>query len=272
MADVAATEDDWGWVGDNRDWVPPSIDVSRPSVARMYDFFLGGKDNFAVDRQAAEQFLTVFPDVTVAARSNRQFLARSVRAMAEAGIDQFLDLGAGIPTSPSTHEIARETHPGARVVYVDHDPVVMAHNRALLATDDGIITVSRDLRDPAAVLGDPAVRAALDLDRPLGLLMIAVLHFVDPVDGPLITSRYYQALRPGSQVSITIGVTDGVSPQALAAGEQIYARSNAPVHLRTLSQVQGLLDGLSLVAPGLQDVHRSDHGRIIGARAIMPER
>jgi S-adenosyl methyltransferase len=267
MADETTTDDDWAWVNDDAGWVPPSIDTTKPSVARMYDFFLGGKDNYPVDRETAAQFLTVFPDVAAAAQANREFLVRSVQAMATAGIDQFLDLGAGIPTSPNTHEVARQIHPGASVVYVDNDPIVTAHNRALLADDDRIVTVRADLRHPISVLDDPGVRAVLDLDRPIGLLMIAVLHFVDPSTGPLITSRFYGALSPGSQVAVTIGTRDGVSPEILAAGEKVYSRSNAPVHLRTMAQIQELLDGLRILPPGLEDVHRSEHARIVGARA-----
>jgi hypothetical protein len=268
MADETTADDEWAWVNDDAGWVPPAVDTTKPSVARIYDYFLGGKDNFAIDREAAEQFLTVFPDVGVAARANREFLVRSVQAMAAAGIDQFLDLGTGIPTSPSVHEVARQLHPGASVVYIDHDPVVMAHNRALLADDDRVVTVRADLRHPAALLDNPQVRGVLGFDRPIGLLMIAVLHFVDPATGPLITSRYYAALSPGSQVAVTIGTRDGVPPEIIAAGEKVYSRSNAPVHLRTLAQVQELLDGLDLLAPGIEDVHRSAHGRVVGARAI----
>ena len=154
------------------------------------------------------------------------------------------------------------------MVYVDHDPVVMAHNRALLADDDRVVTVAQDLRSPAAVLDDPKVRAVLDLDRPVGLLMIAVLHFVDPSTGPLITTRYFAALSPGSQVAVTIGVRDGVDPEILAAHEKVYSRSNAPIHLRTLAQVEELLDGLDVAAPGIQDVHYSANGRVVGARAV----
>lgn len=268
MPNGTTADDDWSWMDNDPGWVPPAVDTSKPSVARMYDFYLGGKDNFAVDREAAQQFLEVFPDVAVAARANREFLVRSVQAMAAAGIDQFLDLGTGIPTSPNTHEVAQQTHPGASVVYIDNDPVVMVHNRALLTTDDRVVTVLHDLRDPVTVLNDPQIRAVLDLDRPVGLLMIAVLHFTDPIAGPRITSRYYEALRPGSQVAITIGTRDGVLPEVLAAGEKIYARSNAPVHLRTRAQIEELLDGLDLAPPGLESIHRSDHGHIIGARAI----
>ena len=267
MANEASTDDDWTWADDS-DSVPPAIDTKTPSVARMYDFFLGGKDNFAVDRAAAEQFLKGYPDVADVARANRAYLARSVRAMAEAGIDQFLDLGTGIPTSPNVHEVARQVHPKASVVYLDHDPIVVVHDQALLADDERVVTVQRDLCAPDDVLNDPHVRSVLDLDRPLGLLMIAVLHFVDPVSGPSITARYIDALAPGSQLAVTIGVRDGVDPAVLAEHELVYSRSNAPIHLRTLAQVDEVLTGLDVVAPGIEDVHFSPHGHVVGARAI----
>ncbi|MDQ1289290.1 MAG: hypothetical protein QG622_2856 [Actinomycetota bacterium] len=259
--------DEWSWIKDSSGWIPPVIDTSRPSVARMYDFYLGGKDHFAVDRDAAEQVMRGFPDVAEAARANREFLVRSVRAMAGDGIDQFLDLGTGIPTPPNTHEAARQIHPGASIAYVDNDPVVMVHNRALLASDDQTVTVMHDLRDPATVLADPMIRSVIDFGRPVGLLMIAVLHFVDVVSAPMITSRYYRELAPGSQVAISVGVRDGIDPEIVAAGEKVYAKSNAPAFLRSVVQVGELLDGVEPVAPGLEDIYRSDQVHIVGVRA-----
>jgi len=150
-------QDEWAWVSGDDNWAPPSIDTSKPSVARMYDYFLGGKDHLAVDREAAEQFIQGFPDVPTAARANRAFLARSVLAMTEAGIEHFLDLGTGIPTVPNVHENAWAHQPGARIVYVDNDPVVLAHNRALLSGEARVVVSAHDLRDADAVLGDPRV-------------------------------------------------------------------------------------------------------------------
>lgn len=262
-------DDEWAWVEEeHRGWVPPAIDMTRPSVARMYDFLIGGKDNSAVDREAAARLTEAVPGVAAAARANREFMVRSVREMSAAGIDQFLDLGTGIPTSPNVHETARLLHPDTAVVYVDNDPIVMAHNRALLATDPRVITVPHDLRSPAAVLDDPQVRSLLDFGRPVGLLMIAVLHFVDLTAAPLITSRYYRELAPGSQVAITAGTRDGVSEVAIAAAERVYATSSAPFVFRTCGQVEQLFDGLELLPPGVEDVYRSEHGRVIGARAV----
>jgi len=262
-------DDDWAWVDDDEsDWVPPTIDTSKPSVARIYDYLIGGKDNFAVDREAAAQLALAIPGVADAAQANRTFMLRSVQAMTEAGIDQFLDLGTGIPTSPNLHETARLVHPNATAVYVDNDPIVMSHNRALLATDERVLTVPHDLRDPASVLDDPQVRGLLDFDRPIGLLMIAVLHFVDLGSAPVIASRYYRQLAPGSQVAISAGTRDGVPEEAVASAERVYAASSAPFVFRTHAQVEQLFDGLRLEAPGVHDVYRSDHGRIIGGRAV----
>jgi hypothetical protein len=263
-------DDDWAWVEEEtRDWVPPVIDATRPSVARIYDYLIGGKDHFAVDRQAAATLEQVIPGAAEVARANRAFLVRTVQEMAAAGIDQFLDLGSGIPTSPNVHEVARAVRPKARAVYVDNDPVVLAHNRALLATDPRIVTVPHDLRDPAAVLADPRVRGVLDLDRPVGLLLIAVLHFVDLSLAPLIVSRYAQELPPGSRVAISAVCRDGMDPDAIRQAEEVYARSSAPVVSRTQVQIEQLFDGLRLLPPGVVDIYRSvGGGGVMGGVAI----
>lgn len=266
----AADPDDWSWVDESPDWVPPAIDTTKPSVARMYDYFIGGKDNFEVDRQAAEHILQVIPDAADVARANRQFLIRTARAMAEAGIDQFLDLGAGIPSSPSVHDTVREVHPDATVVYLDNDPVVLAHNRAALSSGAGrTVTVGHDLREPAVVLDDPVVRSTLDLSRPVGVLFVAVMHFVDLTNAPRIVGRYVRDLVPGSQVTITAICRDGMDSAALARAEEIYARSSAPVVARTRAQIEELFDGMSVRAPGVHEVYRAaDGGSILGGVAV----
>src|SRR5690242_1194680 len=171
-------EIDWAWTADDSDWSPPQIDTERPSAARMYDYALGGKDNFDVDRAAVESVGEILPEFRQVALANRGFLVRAVNTLADLGIDQFIDLGTGIPTSPNVHEIAQNVHPHAKVVYVDNDPIVMAHNRALRSRWPGVLTVLRDLREPASVMDSPEVRNHLDFDRPIGLLFVAVLHFV----------------------------------------------------------------------------------------------
>jgi S-adenosyl methyltransferase len=185
--------------------VPFFLDVTVPSVARVYDVFLDGKDNFAADRAVARSALKIAPDSAGGAKSNRAFLRRAVRYLAaEAGITQFLDIGSGLPSAGNVHEVAREACPAARVVYTDNDPAVAVHGRALLADTDTARFVTADARRPAEVLDDPGVRAFLDLSRPVGLLMLAVLHHISDADDPAaITSGFRDALAPGSYLAIS---------------------------------------------------------------------
>lgn len=263
-------DQDWSWVDEVQEWVPPSVDVTKPSVARIYDFGLGGKDNYPVDRAVAEKFLAIVPDGQLTARANRDFLTAAVREMAEAGIDQFLDLGSGLPTSPNVHETAREVRPGASVAYVDNDPVVAAHNRAMLLDDDRIVTISRDMRDPASVLGDPQTLKVVDFDRPVGLLFIAVLHFVDIASAPAILSRYVRTLAPGSLVAITATTTQGVDPQASRLSQETYtqATGTALVH-RTPAEIEALFEGTDLLRP-LVNVYQSSTIAILGGIGVKP--
>jgi len=254
---------------DGAGWLPPTIDATTPSVARIYDYLIGGKDHFAVDREAAERLQAAIPQAAQVARANRAFVLEAAGAMARAGVTQFLDLGSGIPSSPSVHEVVRGVHPEARVVYVDNDPVVMAHNRALLATDDRTLTVAHDLRAPASVLNDPGVRQVLDLSRPVGLLMVAVLHFVDLSLAPAIVDRYLRSLAPGSQVAITAVCRDGMSPQAVRAAQAVYATSSAPLTSRTRSEIEALFEGLTLVDEGLRVINRAgDGGSVVGGIGV----
>ncbi len=158
--------------------VSAGIDTSTPNHARVYDYVLGGKDNFAVDREAAKKVLAVAPDTRRLARANRAFLVRTVRFVAESGIRQFIDLGTGIPTSPNVHQVARGVDASARVVYVDNDPIVVEHNHALLASDEGVVTIEADIRRPAEILGNPELEMLIDFDEPVAVLMVAVLHLV----------------------------------------------------------------------------------------------
>ena len=246
---------DWGWAGDDAGtWVPPAIDTTKASAARMYDYALGGKDNFAIDREAAERAYRVMPDGPGLARANRAFLDRAVRLMTQAGIRQFIDLGAGIPTSPSVHEVARQADPDIRVVYVDNDPIVLAHNRAILDRADGVVTVMRDLREPARVLADEDLTATVDLSQPVGLLMVAVLHFVDLAVAPEVVQHYLNNLAPGSHVAVSVGTREGVPPQVSTDVEKIYASTQSPIVFRTRAQIEQLIDGLDLVEPGLTEV------------------
>jgi hypothetical protein len=249
-------EYDWSWTDEDVDWVPPSVDSNRVSVARMYDYYLGGKDNFAVDREAAESVARAVPATRMVAMANRQFLVNAVRVMAEAGVRQFIDLGTGIPTSPNVHEVVRELHPDARVIYVDNDPVVLVHNRALLARREGIATIMHDLRQPAKVLADPVVRDMIDFSEPVGLLCIAVLHFVAPDIAPEIMAHYGKVMAPGSYLAISAASYEGLPLSTVRELEAIYSRSNANLVFRSVSQIEQLFEGFELIDPGLSPVTR----------------
>ena len=232
--------------------VPDGVDVTRPSVARIYDYLLYGKDNFAVDRAAAEKLMESRLDPRRLSLANRAFLRRAVGFLASEGIAQYLDLGSGLPTSPSVHEVAREVIPGARVVYVDHDPIVVAHNDALLATRDGVITIRGDLRDPDTVLADEALARCLDFSQPVAVLLLSVLHFIShEEDAPGIIAKFRERLAPGSYLAISVGTSDGADPDMLAEATQTYAGARMPFTLRTRAQILDLFDGFDLVEPGL---------------------
>jgi hypothetical protein len=229
-----------------------------PHSARMYDAFLGGKDNFPADRAAVDRVLTVVPNIVVTARQNREFLVRAVRYLAERGIRQFLDVGTGIPTSPNTHEVAQVIDPAARVVYVDNDPIVLSHARALLTgTRQGRTAyIDADLRRPEAILADPALRRTLDLEQPVALLIIAVLHFLTDSDEPLkLVRRLLEALPAGSYLVVT-HVTGDFAPEQWEQAVQIYRQSGITAQVRTRSEVAGFFAGLELEEPGLELVHR----------------
>ncbi len=180
------------------------IDITKPNVARVYDYFVGGKDNFTADRDYANSLLAAAPKAPLAAQNNREFLRRVVRHMSEAGIDQFLDLGSGLPTQGNVSEVAHEINPDARVVYVDNDPMVYIHSRALLADAVKVDIVNGDVRRPAEILAAPAVLSLLDFDRPIGLLMLAVLHHLEDAEQPgSVVARFRDAMAPGSYLAIS---------------------------------------------------------------------
>jgi hypothetical protein len=255
--------DDWTWVDGEDSWVPPAVDFTKPSVARIYDYSLGGKDNYPVDREIAEEFMRVVPDAPAAARANRAFLIDVVRAMSRAGIRQFLDLGTGIPTSPSVHETAWEIDPEARIAYVDNDPVVLAHNRALLWTDPRVAVLPHDLRRPAELMEDPGLQRVLDFTAPIGLLMIAVLHFVDLVSAPPVIDRYLHQLPRGSQVAISVLSSDGIPTDVLRAAETAYGREAATLVYRTRSETLELFHRLEMILP-VTAVYRSSTVAVLG--------
>jgi SAM-dependent methyltransferase len=232
-------------------WAPDEVDLDRPSVARVYDYYLGGSHNFPVDREMARGVLLAMPDVPRLAQDNRAFLRRAVRWLAREGIDQFVDLGSGIPTVGNVHEVAREVDADARVVYVDWDPVAVAHSRAILAGDERTAVIGADLRDPDRVFGDPALRALVDLDRPVAILLVAVLHFLHDDDRPdELIRTLAAAVAPGSYVVVSHASPAGRADE-LAEAAEFYERSNSSVRTRTREEITKLFGELALVHPGV---------------------
>ncbi|MFI0937352.1 SAM-dependent methyltransferase [Streptomyces sp. NPDC021020] len=243
---------------DGTDGEPPLIDTSVAHSARVYDFILGGKDNYQVDREAAEQMLAGWPNLRTSMRENRKFMHRSVRYAAQQGIDQFLDIGTGIPTSPNLHEIAQEVNPAARVVYVDKDPIVFVHAAArLTGTPEGRIAYLRaDMHDPEAILGSPEVAETLDLSRPVSLSLIAVLQFVpDKEDAYALVRGYLDRLAPGSLLTITT-VTTNTDPDDAGTVTAEYTKRGLPVRDSTRADVEPFFAGLELTEPGVTLIHR----------------
>ena len=238
------------------------FDASVPNAARVYDFFLAGKDNFAADRELAQKILAVLPDTAVVCRDNREFLQRSVRFLAgEAGIRQFLDIGTGLPTMGNVHQIAQETASDSRVAYVDYDPVVLSHARALLANDRDVIVVEGDLRAPEAILADADVRQLIDFSQPVAVLMLAILHIIpDDADPAGCVARLRDALAPGSYLAIShadVSPAHSVGTKRLTEVAREIAgtlKGVERVPSRTRDEIAGFFDGLTLVEPGLTDV------------------
>jgi hypothetical protein len=228
--------------------------IDRPTPARMYDYFLGGKDNFAVDREAADAVIKLLGEQTVrlGPRENRDFLRRAVRWMAQQGIDQFIDLGAGLPTQGNVHQVAQEIQPQAHVVYVDNDPIVLAHGQALLATAPTVEVITADLRRPDDILEHPTTRRLIDFSRPVGLLMFAVFHFLPAEERPReLIDTYLSRLPAGSLVGFSHVTMDGFPADAVAEAAAIYQRATSPMIPRSQAEIAFLLDGLDLVEPGL---------------------
>ena len=238
--------------------VPPEIDPTKPSVARVYDAILGGKDNFAADRAVAAQAVKATGDGGKGARLNRAALGRAVRFMCRQGVAQFLDLGSGLPTAQNTHQIAQAVNPAARVVYVDNDPGAYVHGQALLTGDASTVVVLADIREPDKLLArldpgnkeaEPEVAGFLDFAQPIGLILNAVIHHVLDEEDPYgIVARYTDALAPGSYLQLT-HVCD--SSQEARANEQVLKKSLGRGQIRSREQIARFFDGLDLVEPGL---------------------
>ncbi|MFI5068082.1 MAG: SAM-dependent methyltransferase, partial [Streptosporangiales bacterium] len=234
------------------DWVPPGVDTKRANIARVYDYWLGGSHNFLADQDLARAICAVEPNARAGARANRAFIGRAVRHLSAAGIRQFLDIGSGIPTEGNVHEVAQQAAPGSRVVYVDVDPVAIAHSKAILAGNENADVIDADLREPEKILADPATRRLIDFSEPVGLLLAMVLHFITDAEDPwAIVATLRDALAPGSY--LVLGhATHESSPTVAQAAETVYNRSVATgIHMRSHAEILRFFDGFELLDPGL---------------------
>jgi SAM-dependent methyltransferase len=239
------------------DVAKPDIDVTVAHPARVYDYWLGGKDNFAADREAAEEVLKAKPGIRLNVRANRAFLVRSVGYLAgEAGVRQFLDIGTGIPAANNTHEVAQSVAPGAGVVYVDNDPIVLSHARALLTSASGPTAfIDADLRDPGKILGQAA--RTLDFTEPVALMMIAVLHLIPDEQDPWgLVSEYLRALPSGSYLVISHPASDVDSGSSERAAQRYNERVASRMRRRSREEMARFFDGLDLVEPGIVQLHQ----------------
>jgi len=228
------------------------IDTSRPHPARIYDYLLGGKDNYEVDREAGEEVVAAAPEARIAVRANRAFLQRAVRYVVGSGVRQILDIGTGLPTPPNVHETAQEVAPDVRVAYVDNDPIVNAHAGALLSQSGATSVVLADLRDPRAIVDHPEVRQLIDFDQPVALLLVAVLHFLTDAEQPgQIVATLRAALPAGSFLVLSHATGDFADRTDAQA---VYRKATATLNLRSHAEVERFFDGFEPVEPGLIQV------------------
>lgn len=231
--------------------IPQGVDVTQPSAARIYDYFLGGAHNFAVDRALADQITALTPNVGETMRAGRAFLRRAVQFLVGAGIRQFLDVGSGIPTVGNVHEIAQRAAPESTVIYVDVDPIAVAHSRAILADNDRTAVIQADLREPERILAEARQTGLIDSGRPHAILLAGVVHFIldaDDPDGHVATLR--NTLTPGGYLVLSHTTMDDQPPEVVEA-QQLSQRTGTEIALRSRTQVEAYFDGLTLVEPGL---------------------
>jgi SAM-dependent methyltransferase len=233
------------------DWAPEGVDLSTPSAARVYDYYLGGAHNFAVDRELARKVLELYPDGQRIAQANRAFLNRAVRYLLAQGVRQFIDIGAGIPTVGNVHETVQSEAPGSRVVYVDYDPVAVAHSELILRGNAGTRVLQADLRDPKSILESEPVGGLLDLSEPVGVLMLAVLHFISESEQPdQLLRQYLDRLAPGSYLVMSHAAPEERTSEASQVAK-LYQSTADPLTYRSRGRVQELFDGWELVEPGV---------------------
>jgi len=232
--------------------VPFGVDSTQASAARVYDYYLGGFHNFAADREMARQAIEMWPDLPMIMQANRAFLRRAVTHLVDLGVRQFLDIGSGLPTVGSVHDTAQSLEPASRVVYVDIDPVAVAHARALLGDNSRAGVVLGDLRQPQAVLADPVVTSLIDPSQPTALLMVAVLHFVGDGDDPATAIRAFRDVLGRGSYLVVCHASDGMQPPAVTAGHrELYRRTATPMTMRNRDQVEAFFDGYQVLDPGV---------------------
>ncbi|WP_330286194.1 SAM-dependent methyltransferase [Streptomyces sp. NBC_00576] len=235
-------------------WAPRGIDISVPSVSRIYDFYLGGSHNFEVDRQAARRAMEFMPGLPKIMQANRAFMRRAVRFAAAEGITQFLDIGSGIPTFGSVHEVVQSVSPEARVMYIDHDPVAVAHSQAVLAGNEHADVLAADLRKPREILDSPQVQGLIDQNRPVALLLVAILHFVEDMDDPYAAvAELRDALAPGSLLVLTHASYEGIPlpPERAGGAVDVYKDIRNPLVMRSRDAIARFFEGYDMVEPGL---------------------
>jgi O-methyltransferase involved in polyketide biosynthesis len=225
------------------------FDPTRPNVARVWDYWLGGKENFAADRELAQKMLAVHPVSAQMARENRDFLGRAVSYVAARGVRQFIDVGAGLPTATNTHDIARHNDPEARVAYVDNDPIVISHARSLLAKSPGVIAVPGDMRDPRSILADPGLTGLIDMAQPACVILSGVLHFADAGTAREVAAVFARALAAGSYMIISVG-----SGSRSEGDNFTTAYTAAQIYIHSLDDILSFFGGLEVVPPGVVPV------------------
>lgn len=235
-------------------WAPQGIDLTVPSVSRIYDYYLGGSHNFEVDREAGRRAMEAWPGLPKIMQANRAFMRRAIRYAVGEGVTQFLDIGSGIPTFGNVHQVAQQQNPDCRVVYVDSDPVAVAHSRAVLQDNDATDVVSADFRSPRDILQSPEVERLLDLDRPVALMLVALLHFIEDTDEPWkAMAELRDALPEGSLLVVTHASGEGEYkvPDRGAGASDVYRRIGSPLLMRNRQEVERFFEGWDLVDPGL---------------------
>lgn len=234
------------------DWLPPAVQLDRPSVARIYDYLLGGYHNFEIDRQTADRFAALFPDLALTAQVNRAFLRRAASFVAQQGVDQFLDLGSGIPTVGNLHEIVHRHNPEARVVYVDIEPVAIAHSEALLGDNPRVAAILADARRPRDILDHPRTRALIDFTRPVGLFAVALMHYItDEDEARQVIGMFKEALPSGSYLTIGVWTYDDAPRDVMEKYAQMTKVLTTPGRPRDRATVLSYFDGFELAEPGL---------------------